>query len=171
MRPIVLLPLTVLLAVAAGCGSEAREHSARSVLKRDLTLVTGSVGVEVASPLETHQVLNQHRTVHSSKPVARSSQAPLATPTAKLADVWVPRPVATAPSPVVQPATPSASSENSRELLPGKTVTLIPASSGPSDETVRAGDLPEVRPPTMVVRGGGGAPGIGKPGSPAPDFR
>src|SRR3954466_3742887 len=130
MRPNVLFPLTALLAVAAGCGSEAREPFARSALKRDLTLVTGTTGVEVASPLETRQVRSLPRAVHLSKPAARSSQASLATPKLKLADVWAPGPLAAAPSPIVQPATAVASSENSRELLPGKTVTLVPA-TGP----------------------------------------
>jgi hypothetical protein len=177
MRPVVLFPLAALLVVAAGCGSEAREPSARSELKRDLTLVSGAAGVEVASPVETRQIRPQHRSDPSSRPAARSSRAPLATSRVTLIDVWAPGPLTAAPRPVVQPATPEASSENSRELLPGKTVTLIPASSGPAVETDRAGDLPEISRPTMIVRGGGTcggrgrAPGIGKPGSPAPDFR
>ncbi|MDQ3223879.1 MAG: hypothetical protein M3Q75_10485 [Gemmatimonadota bacterium] len=66
---------------------------------------------------------------------------------------------------------------NDRELLPGKTVTLIPASTGSSAGPDETEALPEGRGRPMVVRGGGRCrgggrgPGIGIAGAPRPDFR
>lgn len=177
MRTVFLLPLTALVAVAAGCGSEAREQR-RSVPERDLTLVTQTAYVEIASPVET-QVRRA--------PARRSSREPkvqLAVFTAPLAALGAgSAPVLAAPEPVAKPAstasTPEegASSDNGRELLPGKTVTLIPASSGPSTGSDEADELPAARGRPMVVRGGGKCggrgrgPGIGIAGAPRPDFR
>jgi hypothetical protein len=177
MRRILLFPFTTLVAVAAGCGLETREHSTRSDLKRDLTLVIGSAQVEVASPMETRQLRSEHRAVpskRSSRPVSTSS---LRQPTVKLAVVRVPAPVLSVPEPVPQPVATPASSDNDRELLPGKTITLIPASSGPSIDTDRTGDLPEIHGRPMVrvgggtCRGRGRGPGIGIATGPRPDFR
>jgi hypothetical protein len=173
MRTIFVLPLTALVAVAAGCGSEARESAARSVPERDLTLVTQTPQVEVASRVEIERPQVQHRTVRPSRlaPASRSRREPKV----KVADVWVPAPVLATPQPVAQPASTAATPDNSRELLPGKTVTLIPASSGPSVGSDRTDELPEVRGRTMVARGGGtcrgGGRGPGVGAAPRPDFR
>ncbi len=55
MRTILLFPLSAVVAVVAGCGSEVTEHGARSLPQRDLTLVTQTAQVEIASPVETQQ--------------------------------------------------------------------------------------------------------------------
>lgn len=172
MRTVFLLPLTALVAVAAGCGSEAREQR-RSVPERDLTLVTQTAYVEIASPVETQQVRRA--------PARRSSREPkvrLADFTAPLAALGAgSAPVLAAPEPVTQPASTASTSDNGRELLPGKTVTLIPASSGPSTGSDRTDDLPAARGRPMVSGGGGKCggrgrgPGIGIAGAPRPDFR
>ena len=171
MRTILLLPLSALVAVVAGCGSGVREQRARSLPQRDLTLVTQAAQVEIASPVEMQQLRITHRTVRQSQRV-RSAPAPRSSylePKVVLAAVSAPAPVAA--EPVAQPATPA----NDRELLPGKTVTVIPASSGPSTGPDQTDDLPAAHGRTMVVRGGGTCRGRGRgpgiAGAPRPDFR
>ena len=178
MRTSFLLPVTALVAIAVGCGSDIKEQASGSVPQRDLTLVTQPAYVEIASPVETQQLQIQHRTVRP-----RQASAPRSRPLAakvKPADLWTPRPIPTASQPTAQPVstTPTPQPVNDRELLPGKTVTLIPASSGPSAGPDKADGLPEGRGRTMVVGGGGGGrcgggrgrgPGIGA--APRPDFR
>jgi hypothetical protein len=172
MRTIFLLPLAALVVVVAGCGSEAREQASRSVPQRDLTLVPQTPAVEIASPVETHQLRVQLRTVRptfSSRPLE---------PKVSFASVTVPAPVLAIPEPVAQPASTAAASANDRELLPGKTVTVIPVSNTPSTGSDGTDELPATRGRTMVARGGGGTcrgrgrgPGIGMAPAPRPDFR
>ena len=180
MRTTILLPLTALVAVVAGCGSEVREQATGSVPERDLTLVTQTAQVEIASPVETQQLPIQNRTLRPSRLSRAPRSRPLA-PKVRLADLWTPRPVPAASQPIAQPAsttaTPEESPVNDRELLPGKTVMLIPASSGPSPGPDKADELPEARGRPMVVGGGGKCGGRGRgrgPGigaAPRPDFR
>ncbi len=168
MRTILLLPFTALVAVVAGCGSGASEQKTGSLPERDLTLVSQTAQVEIASPVETQRVPSQRRTVRHP-PSSRQPAVILAAVTAA-----APAP---APEPAVQPASPEPTLANDRELLPGKTVTLIPASSGPSTGPDQTDDLPAAHGRTMVVRGGGTCrgrgrgPGIGIAGAPRPDFR
>jgi hypothetical protein len=163
MRTISLLPLTALVAVAAGCGSEAREQAARSVPKRDLTLVSYTSEVKIASPVETQQLRTR---AARPAPARRSSSLE---PTIA--------PVLAASEPVAQPAATAPTPDNDRELLPGKTVTVIPASSGPSTGADRTDDFPGARGRTIVTGGGGTCrgrgrrPGIGIATAPRPDFR
>jgi hypothetical protein len=169
MRTIFLRPLTALVAIVAGCGSEAREPAARSVPDRDLTLVTQTAQAEIASPVETQQLRIPHRTVPLEPKV---KLAAVAAPLAALG-----APVLAAAEPVAQPATTASTSDNDRELLPGKTVTVIPVSSGPSPGSDRADEFPPAQGRTMVARGGGTCrgrgrgPGIGIATAPRPDFR
>jgi hypothetical protein len=146
MRTVFLFSLTTLVAVAAGCGSA-------STPRRDLTLVTHASAPEIASPVETERPVMQHRTVRPSRQAqtARASRAPKV----KLADVRVPAPVLARPQPVTQPSGTAATTADDRELLPGKTVTLIPASSGPSIDSARNEELPEGHRQTKVARGKG----------------
>lgn len=171
MRPIFLLPLSALVAVIAGCGSEPTERAARSVPQRDLTLVTQTSEVRFASPVEVQQFRTHRRTSRPSQWAARLAPAPRPSPLApkvRLASV-----VASAPEPVAQPAASTPASD--RELLPGKTVTVIPASSGPSIGTDRTDEIPAVEGRTMVARGGGTCRGRGRgpdiARAPRPDFR
>jgi hypothetical protein len=164
MRIIVLFPMTVLVAVAAGCGSLGREQATRSVPQRNLTLVPQTPAVEIASPVETRQLRIQHRTVRHSQLAVR------------LAAVAVPTPVLAIAQPVAQPTT-TAAPANDRELLPGKTVTVIPAGSTPSTGSDVTDEIPAARGRTMAARGKGGCrgrgrgPGIGMGPAPRPDFR
>ncbi len=172
MRPVLLLPLTALVAVVAGCGSDIKEQATGSVPQRDLTLVTQPAQVEIASPIEMQRPQVQHRMARPS----RLARAPRSSrePKVRVADVWVPAPVVATPQ-VAQPASTAATPANDRELLPGKTVTLIPASTGPSPGSDTADDLPAARGRTIVAQGGGTCRGRGRgpgiAGAPRPDFR
>ena len=173
MRTTFLLPLSALVALVAGCESEGGERAAGSVPERDLTLVTHTSEVKFASSVETQK---PQRT-------ARPAQAPRSrrlAPTVKLAAVAEPLAALGAPvvaaEPVAQPASTAATPDNDRELPPGKTITLIPASSGPSTSPDEAEEFPpEGR--TIVARGGdtcrgrGRGPGIGIAAAPRPGFR
>jgi hypothetical protein len=187
MRSVFLLPLATVVAVAAGCGSQVSEQAARSAPQRDLTLAPSALAVDIASPVELKQLRIQHRTVRPSQRTARpasarrsssvepnlvlAAAAPLAARGAGSA------PVLAVPEPAAQPVSPASDQRNDRELLPGKTVTLIPASSGPSTAPEWTDELPPADGGTMVVRGGGRCrppgrgPGIGIAAAPRPDFR
>jgi hypothetical protein len=167
MRTIILLPLAALVAVVSGCRSGVSEQKAGSLPERDLTLVTQSAQVEVASPVEMQRAHPERRTVR----LQRSRQATV-THTVLAASAPV-----VAAEPVVQPLSPTPTSANDRELLPGTTVTLIPVSSGTSADPDETGELPAVRGRTMGAHGGGRCgggrrgPGIGIATAPRPDFR
>jgi hypothetical protein len=173
MRTIFLLPLTALVALVAGCESEGGERTTGSVPERDLTLVTHTSEVKFASPVETQK----------PQRAARPARAPLPkrlAPTVKLAAVAEPLAALGAPvvaaEPVTQPASTAATPDNDRELPPGKTVTLIPASSGPSTSADEAEEFPPEGSTMVVRRGGtcrgrGRGPGIGIAAVPRPDFR
>jgi hypothetical protein len=177
MRTVYLFPLMALVAVAAGCGSVGREPAARSVPQRDLTLVPQTPAVEIASPVETHQLRIQHQTVRTAfsfRP--REPKVSFASVTVPIAALGAgSAPVLAVAEPVAQPASTAAA--NDRELLPGKTITVIPASSTPSTGSDGADELPDTRGRTMVAHGGGGCrgrgrgPGIGMAPAPRPDFR
>jgi len=184
MRTAFLLPLAALMAIVAGCRSDVRERTTGS-LPRDLTLVTQSPGVAVASAVEMQQLRVEHRTRRPSQPAVRPAatrpsrdpKVRLAAVAAPLASVGTGSPVLAAPEPTAEPTSTAPTPDNGRELLPGKTVTLIPASSGPSTGSDTADEFPPTRGRTMVARGGGTCrgrgrgPGIGIAAAPRPDFR
>jgi hypothetical protein len=178
MRTVYLLPLTAMVAVVAGCGSQGRDPAARSVPQRDLTLAAQTREVDIASPVELQNLRTQYRTVRPARTPRRSSAqrpSPVVTKPASASVATAPT-VVLASYPVAEPANTAPEAANDRELLPGKTVTLIPASSGPSAAPDETGDFPTARG-TMVARGGGRCPGRGRgPGigiatGPRPDFR
>jgi hypothetical protein len=177
MRTVVLLPFAAVAAVLTGCGSQGRESAARSVPQRDLTLGAQTRELDIASPVELQALRTQYQTVRPSRTLRRSS-AQRSSPV-----VAQPAPAAAVPTvvlvshPVAEPASTPSEPANDRELLPGKTVTLIPASSGPSTTPEWTDEGPPARGRTMVVGGGGRCPGRGRgPGigiatAPRPDFR
>ena len=179
VRTIFLFPLTALVAVAAGCGSGGRQQATRSTPQRDLTLVTPTGGVEIASPVEMQQLRIHHRTIRQAPRSSREPRIILATMAAPLAALGAgSAPVLAVPEPVAQPVSTEATPANDRELLPGKTVTVIPASSTPSTGSDTADELPAEQGRTTVAHGGGGGcrgrgrgPGTGMSPAPRPDFR
>jgi hypothetical protein len=127
MRAIALLPLAI--AVAAGCGHDHEQQVPPAVPQRDLALPAPAGEVKVASPVELQQ-LRIHRTAHSFRRAKRSAPAE---PKITLAAVaTAPAPVLLHPVSVVEPVAPAKA--NDRELAPGQTVTVIPASNGPLSE-------------------------------------
>jgi hypothetical protein len=178
MRTIFLFPLTALVAVAAGCGSGGRQQAKRSTPQRDLTLVTPTAGVEIASPVEMQQLRIHDQTIRQAPRSSREPRIILATMAAPLTALGAgSAPVLAVPEPVARPVSTEATPANDRELLPGKTVTVIPASTAPATGSDTADEAPPEEGRTMVAHGGGGCrgrgrgPGIGMSPAPRPDFR
>jgi hypothetical protein len=112
----------LVLVVIAGCDDSQPEETAVS-MRRDLTLAPAP-NVEVASPVELER---------PQPPVTRARAPRRHVSTRKSPPVDL-EPIA--PAVVIQASAPPAEAApepvSGRELPPGKTVTLIPASSGPS---------------------------------------
>ena len=125
MRTRFLLCLTIVVAAgASGCREQANEVTA-TALQRDLTLAAPAPNLEIASPVELERPQPRitrpravRRHVSASKSPALDLERPAVIIQASL------RPTEIAPEQVT-----------GRELPPGKTVTLIPTSSGPSTAT------------------------------------
>jgi hypothetical protein len=163
MRNVFLCSLASTIVALAGCGSQPREQAAPSDLKRDLTLASRVFDSTVASALELGEVRTQPRTTAASQKIVRHRrvvrQRPARPATAKvakpvIADIVVSSPAAQATAVTAIPA-------DSRELPPGKTVTVIPVSSGPSPAPAGRNRFPEETP----MYGGVGDGGIGGGGS------
>ncbi len=153
MRTVLLLPYTVIATAILGCGSESSERTTASLLERDLTLAAPSPKVEVVSAVElqqprARQTRRQRTTVRQSKLAVTRVAAP--------ARVASPGPA------VAEPASTKSEPVSDRELLPGKTVTVIPTSSGPSPAPAWDEEFPETRRGPMVR--GGRCPTRGRPG-------
>jgi hypothetical protein len=174
MRSLVLLlPMAVLVGVA-GCKVGAGEQMARSVPERDLTLVQQTSEMNIASPVETRRPQIERQTRWVSRARASSARRPITR--IPVTTISPPAELRTATQTIVEPTRAPTAAPNDRELLPGKTVTLIPASSGPSTETGWSDDFPVERGRAVVSRGGqcgdrGRRPGIGIATRPRPDFR
>ena len=156
MRTVLLLPFALAVATAGGCrtASEGTEQAAFRVPERDLTLrESGAPDVQVASPVELAGTPTQRATMHRPQRVRRPAPAPSpAAPAPALAPTPAePVPLATSTAP--EPPDPHA-------LAPGQSVTIIPASSGPSTDR---GDWTDQRPtgPTRGITIGSGGHGGG----------
>jgi hypothetical protein len=167
MRTAALIPLALITAVITGCGDavtdlERRETASRSAasLERDLTLsLPRAPATEVASAIELAAPKPFAAPVRRHHPRPRPKPAP--TPVARPAV----DPVAPTPEPVSAPAVSEALAEpvplndaasSGRELAPGRTVTVIPVSSGPSVEADPDDSwLPSERSRGVLVGGGG----------------
>jgi hypothetical protein len=132
MRTGFLFPLVaVVIAGAAGCSRQASEESA-ALPQRDLTRVDPAPKIEFASAVELQKPLVSPQSVQPRATTRALRAARRSTVDFKpLAAVMVTPTPAVAAQPEPTPA-PPAEPLSDRELLPGKTVTLIPASSGPS---------------------------------------
>jgi len=150
MRNVFLFPLSLSLVVAAGCSSPVKETAARSDLKRDLTLVGSTRQTAIATPIELGRIRQPEGNqinVSSRRRVVRHRTTPRSAASPKPVHV-----VASAPAPAPAPAVaqPEPMPADPHELPPGKTVTIIPVSSGPS---------------TAAPTDGFGRPGYGTGGS------
>lgn len=181
MRLESLLALASVTLVLGGCSPESPRAStdetgmaareAGAPAHRDLTLRTSAAPtLEVASPVELSRAEPRPPRRAARKVSRKPAPAPAPEPPAEAA------PAAEAAEPV--PATamaevkadPGAPVEDvdvgaGRELAPGKTVTIVPVSAGPStspSEDDSWGAIARVRGGTMI-RGGGGRGGRCKP--------
>ena len=178
MRTGFLLSVVIGVAGVTACASGGREPAPRSTPHRDVALVAQAPAVEIASPLE----LRNLRTSQKSRRTQRTRPAP-GTADRQVLPAPAPKPAAATPAATLIPAAepfvvPASASEpvNDRELPPGKTVTIIPASSGPSTGPDGVDELPSSPGRPMVRSGGtcrgrGRGPGIGIATAPRPDFR
>ncbi len=148
----------VSVGVLGACGTGDLERSAPAeALQRDLTLQTAAVEpVEVASAVE----LRRPEPPRTDAPRPRPTPKPVAAPTSKPAPkaAPAPEPVA-APVPVsVAVADAPAPAPTGRELEPGQTVTVLPASTGPSGAGPDDVYLPESPGRSIFKPGAGDCP-------------
>ena len=165
MRIVMLLPLALAAVAAGGCrtASAGTEQAALGVPQRDLTLEqTPAPKVEIASPVELGRVPAERPTTHRPRRALRP--APARHPEATAPEV---APTLTpTPAPAQPPATALAASApeeaDPHALAPGQSVTIIPASSGPTTPADWTDQLPSGRE-RGVQMGGGGHGGRCKP--------
>jgi hypothetical protein len=126
--------LSLGLLTACGIASGAPEETATrsGSLNRDLKLQSAAApAVEIASPVELGRAEPEQRAAPRPRSSPRPAPAPSpdrtpdAAPAPELVSAPAPVSVATAPA----PAAPAPAAD-SRELAPGQTVTVLPASSG-----------------------------------------
>ena len=125
MRTTVLFLLTVTGALAMGCGSEQRAQTTGSVQERDITLRPPPPAVEIVTAVERLQPA-RHPAPPRVRPAGRP-QRQLRPPPADSQAV-----ASVVPPAITAGAVAAEEPLSERELPPGKTITLIPASSGPS---------------------------------------
>jgi hypothetical protein len=130
-----ILPLAFTAAVLAGCASEtprtanletgSRGAEGTAVPERDLTLqAPAAPAVEVASPVELSRATPEPKPARRARVSRKPAPAPAPDP--------VPETAPAAVAPVSDSTVAVADVGDGRELAPGKTVTIIPASSGPT---------------------------------------
>ena len=170
MRAASILPLAFTAAVLAGCAAEtpqtsdeetaARGVEATALPDRDLTLqVPAAPAVEVASAIELFRPAEPRparraRISPKRAPAPAPDPAPEAAPAAQAA---APVPALAVAEVLAEPAPVEDLVQGSgRELAPGKTVTIIPASSGPSSTPEDPSwGAAEAGRGTIIVGGGG----------------
>jgi hypothetical protein len=181
MRTASVISLACVAALITACRSDLpgvpEETAARAAepRQRDLTLQVPELPpTEVASAVElerpqvapapTRSPRLRLRPKAAPRPAVEPEPAPAAVPATE--PVVQPAPVAEA---LADPAPVDDATSGGRELAPGRTVTIVPVSSGP---TVRADEddswLPSERPRGIIMGGGGRCPrrgvrGIGIP--------
>jgi hypothetical protein len=168
MRAAVLFPLVLVAVALTGCGGdgtnlsereETASRAAATALERDLTLSMPQVpAAEVASPIELSLPKPASGPSRRDHPRPRPKPAPsaVAEPSPEAAPTPEPVTVPAVSEALAEPATTDEVSAGGRELAPGRTVTVIPASSGPSVEA-DPGDswLPSGGSRGVLVGGGG----------------
>jgi hypothetical protein len=177
MRTFTLLAFALAAAAAGGCRTapEATEQASLGVPQRDLTLQQNvPPDVEVASPVE----LGRAQPARPASHHLRRANRPEATPRVEAAIVTA-APEPAAASAVAEPVTTVAAEaevEDPHALPPGRSVTVIPASSSPASDEGWTDQRPEARGRGVSVgagphgggckpRGGGRMPGREQPGA------
>jgi len=130
------LSLGLVAACGTGASPAAEETAAGTSLQRDLRLggyappvVEVASAVELGRPEPPRASTPHRRSVPKPVPAPRDAPPkPEATPAPD--PVAVPEPVAVAA--LEMPASAGPAPRNDRELAPGETITLIPASTGPA---------------------------------------
>jgi hypothetical protein len=171
MRTAFLIPLAFTAAMVAGCGDEVSNTSERdetasraaASLHRDLTLSVSQApatevasAVELSAPKPAPAPARRHRP--RPKPVPAPAPAPVAEPEHDSAEEPEATP-ATTPTlgeALAQATVVDDASSGGRELAPGKTITIIPVSSGPSVEADEGDSWLPSGPSRGVLVGGGG---------------
>jgi len=145
MRAASILPLAFTAAVLAGCAAESpqtakQQTASRGVEEfalpdRDLTLQRPAApAVEVASPVELSRAAPDPEPTRRARVSPKPAPAPAPDPVpeaAPAAQAAVPDSTVAVAEVLAEPA-PVEDVGVGRELAPGKTVTIIPASSGPT---------------------------------------
>ncbi len=168
MRAASYLPLAFTAAVLVGCAAESHRASTEETAsrategtglpQRDLTLhAPATPAVEVASPVELSrpapEPAKRPRVSPRPAPAPVPEPAPEASPAAQVA---VPIPSVALAEVLAEPApAEELGSGAERELAPGKTVTMIPVSSGPSISPEDHDWVPATGRGT-IIRGKGG---------------
>jgi hypothetical protein len=159
MRIVMLLPLALAAVAAGGCrtASEGTEQAALDVPRRDLTLQQATAPkVEVASAVELASAPTRRPT--AQRPRRAHRPAPVPPPEATTPEV-APAALTPAPAPAQpEPAALAASAPEAADphaLAPGQSVTIIPASSGPSTPGDWTDQGPSGRERGVSVGGGG----------------
>jgi hypothetical protein len=154
MRASSLLPIALAAAAATGCSSNPSTTASHSVPVRNLSVPSHALHrPKFASPLELGQV--RHHSTHLPR---KSKLISLAAAPTIIPVTFRPAPgSSSAPQPAPEPVR-AAEPVNEHELPPGQTVTLIPASSGPSV----APDLPDQPAPKARRHSGRAGKGGGR---------
>ncbi len=164
MRTAFLIPLAFTAAVVAGCRGEVSKTSEREETvsrtttppERDLTLSVPRVAeTEVASAVELALPKPVPAPTRAHRP--RPKPAPSPTPPAEPEQVAAAEPVSapTESQALAEPAPLEDPASDGRELAPGKTVTIIPVSTGPSVEADEGDSWTSSEPSRGVLVGGG----------------
>jgi hypothetical protein len=169
MRAVSMLPLAFWAALLAGCAAEsprpshletASSGAETGLSDRDLTLQTPAMpAVEVASAIELSRPMPEPRPAPRPRISPRPAPAPTPDPVpeASPADQSVlPVPTVAVAEVIAEPAPVEDGAGAGRELAPGKTVTSIPVSSGPSLAPAEDDSwAPATRARGIMVGGGG----------------
>ena len=159
MRALSLVPLAIVI-VVAGCGSEpAASGHASGVPQRDLTLQQAPApDMAVASALEAPRPRPERPMIHRPRrspdqalaPARKSATEAAPTTEAVAVPTVAPAPAQAAAPPLVDEAV------DPHALAPGKTITIVPVSSGPSTGSGRVDDdMPSRAGRAIIMMGGG----------------
>jgi hypothetical protein len=160
MRAQSLIPLAFAV-VVAGCASEPQDTGGGSgVPKRDLTLQQAPApDMAVASRLEVPRPRPERPTVHrprrSPEPALAPSRKPAPPDASSNAEAVAVPTVARAPAPSAAPPIVDEAADP-HALAPGKTITIVPVSTGPSTGSGRQEDEMPSRAGRAIIMMGGG---------------